>query len=258
MYFRIAKLPHGPTLTYQVKEYCLVRDIISAQKKPLVYEKLFAHQPLLVLNGFSGEGMHLKLMTTTFQNMFPSINVNKTNLNAIRRTLLINYNEDKTIDLRQYAIKIAPTGMSRPVKKLIQGKVPNLSQYKDIEDFLQRSGNLSESEYEQDTPANTVVLPQPISSRGNITSEKSAIRLFELGPRIKLQLMKIEEGVMTGEVLYHDYITKTPEEIAALRAKMKAKKHLKEQRKAQQKNNVERKKKEQKGKGSGAENPDDE
>jgi len=30
-----------------------------------------------------------------------------------------------------------------------------------------------------------------------------------------LQLIKIEEGVGSGEVLYHEYIEKTPEEIEA-------------------------------------------
>lgn len=51
-----------------------------------------------------------------------------------------------------------------------------MSQFQDIDEFVKKSGNLSESEVELDTAANTVVLPQPISSRGNIASEKSAIR----------------------------------------------------------------------------------
>ncbi|KFM62962.1 Suppressor of SWI4 1-like protein, partial [Stegodyphus mimosarum] len=101
MFLRIGKLPHGPTLTFQIKAYSLVRDVISSQKKSIMYEKLFAHHPLLVLNNFSGEGMHFKLMTTMFQNMFPSINVNKANLNAIRRCLLFHYNADDIVDLRQ-------------------------------------------------------------------------------------------------------------------------------------------------------------
>lgn len=48
--------------------------------------------------------------------------------------------------------------------------------------------------------------------------------MFELGPRMKLQLVKIEEGIMTGEVLFHEFIKKTPEEIKALKARIKAKK----------------------------------
>jgi len=42
-------------------------------------------------------------------------------------------------------------------------------------------------------------------------------RLTEIGPRMALQLMKIEEGVCSGETLYHDYIVKSPEEVAAVK-----------------------------------------
>jgi len=39
-----------------------------------------------------------------------------------------------------------------------------------------------------------------------------------------LQLMKIEEGVCSGETLYHDYIVKSPEEVAAAKEMHKQKK----------------------------------
>ncbi len=42
-----------------------------------MHEQQFSHHPLLVLNNFGIEGMHVKLMATMFQNMFPSINVHK-------------------------------------------------------------------------------------------------------------------------------------------------------------------------------------
>ncbi|VEL09633.1 unnamed protein product [Protopolystoma xenopodis] len=35
------------------------------------------------------------------------------------------------------------------------------------------------------------------------SAKKAAIRLIEIGPRITLQLIKIEEGVDSGAVLYH-------------------------------------------------------
>lgn len=44
-------------------------------KKQYVFEEAFKHSPLIVLSKFSGEGMHLKLMTSMFQNMFPTINL---------------------------------------------------------------------------------------------------------------------------------------------------------------------------------------
>ena len=42
------------------------------------------------------------------------------------------------------------------------------------------------------------------------------LRLTEIGPRITLQLMKIEEGVSEGRILYHNYIEKTESEIEEL------------------------------------------
>merc|ERR1719242_2438670 len=39
------------------------------------------------------------------------------------------------------------------------------------------------------------------------------VRLKEIGPRITMHLVKIEEKVNTGKVLYHRFITKTKQEI---------------------------------------------
>jgi len=39
-----------------------------------------------------------------------------------------------------------------------------------------------------------------------------------------LQLMKIEEGVCSGETLFHDYIVKSPGEVAAAKELRKQKK----------------------------------
>lgn len=74
---RLMRLPRGPTLTFKVSNYCLAKDVITALKKPNLEQKQFQYHPLLVMNNFSGEGMHLKLMASMFQNMFPSININK-------------------------------------------------------------------------------------------------------------------------------------------------------------------------------------
>lgn len=52
--------------------------------------------------------------------------------------------------------------------------------------FFTRSGQLSESEAEDD-PGSHVTLPQKLSSRGNLASTQSALRLIELGPRLTLQ-----------------------------------------------------------------------
>lgn len=111
-------------------------------------------------------------------------------MSTIRRCVCLNYNAaTKTIDFRHYAIKVVPVGLTRGVKKLVQAKVPNLSRCSDISDFLSRDGGASESEAEDD-PASHVTLAQKLSSRGNLESGTSAIRLHELGPRITLQVIE--------------------------------------------------------------------
>ncbi|KOB68122.1 Protein Peter pan [Operophtera brumata] len=55
--------------------YSLARDVISSLKKQYVMMRAFQSAPLIVLNSFSGEGMHMKLMASMFQNMFPTINI---------------------------------------------------------------------------------------------------------------------------------------------------------------------------------------
>ena len=60
------------------------------------------------MNNFTGDAKHMELISTTFQNMFPSININKVKLKEIRRVLLLHYNEeDDTIDLRHYTITVS-------------------------------------------------------------------------------------------------------------------------------------------------------
>ena len=109
------------------------------------------------------------------------------NLSNIRRCVCLNYNTaTKTIDFRHYAIKAVPVGLSRGVKKLVQSKVPNLAKCNDFADFLIKP-TMSESEAEDD-PASHVTLPQKLSSRGNHEKGTSAIRLYELGPRLTLQV----------------------------------------------------------------------
>jgi ribosome biogenesis protein SSF1/2 len=61
-----------------------------------------------------------------------------------------------------------------------------------------------------------------------------------------LELVKIEDGLCDGEVLYHTYISKTSEEIAELRKRNIEKKRLKEERKREQEENVQRKEDEKK------------
>ncbi|KAJ4433593.1 hypothetical protein ANN_15903, partial [Periplaneta americana] len=240
-YLKIARLPQGPTLTFWVHSYSLSRDVVSMMKKQFVFEKLFRNAPLIILNNFSGEGLQMKLMASMFQNMFPTINVTKAKLSSIRRCTLLSYNTtSKLIDFRHYAIKAVPVGLSKGVKKLVQSKVPNLGRFEDVSEFISKSGQLSESEAEDD-PESHVTLPQKMPSRGNMPFTQSALRLIELGPRLTLQLKKIEEGLMSGEVLFHEIVEKTEEEKLLIKKKREEKRKVKEKRRKIQEENARKK-----------------
>lgn len=74
---RIMRTPKGPTLTFRIHSYSLSQDILSSAKKQVNADKMYKHPPLIVLNNFTSEENHMKLMATMFQNMFPTINVTK-------------------------------------------------------------------------------------------------------------------------------------------------------------------------------------
>ncbi|XP_006987096.1 suppressor of SWI4 1 homolog [Peromyscus maniculatus bairdii] len=242
VYLKLMRLPGGPTLTFQINKYTLVRDVVSSLRRHRMHEQQFNHPPLLVLNSFGPQGMHIKLMATMFQNLFPSINVHTVNLNTIKRCLLINYNPDsQELDFRHYSIKVVPVGASRGMKKLLQEKFPNMSRLQDISELLATGAGLSESEVEPDGEHNITELPQAVAGRGNMQAQQSAIRLTEIGPRMTLQLIKIQEGVGTGNVLFHSFVHKTEEELQAILAAKEEKLRLKAQRQNQQAANLERK-----------------
>ena len=71
----------------------------------------------------------MKLMRTMFQHMFPSINVKSVKLTECRRVALFHFNkENGTVELRHYAIKASPVGVSKSIKKLLQANIPNLGE----------------------------------------------------------------------------------------------------------------------------------
>lgn len=239
---KIVRMPKGPTLTFRVTQYTLAKDVISLSKKQFVDEESFHQAPLVILNSFSGEGRHLKLMASTFQNMFPPINLSTVQLSSLKRCVLLSYNPvSKLIDLRHYAVTVVPVNLNKGVKKVVTRNIPNMAKFDDIADFVEKGHLLSDSEF--DDEETHVVLPQNLR-RGNLADNKSSLRLHEIGPRVTMRLMKIEDELLTGEVLYHDYIEKDALEVEELRKKRAAKKRLKEQRKLKQEKDQKKKEKE--------------
>jgi ribosome biogenesis protein SSF1/2 len=197
-----------------------------------------------------------------------------------------------TINLRHYAITTRPTGLSRGIRrlnaaeKLITSRekkrkgIPNLGRLEDVADYLldpsaAASGYTSASETEIETDAEVEVLtpkakkvlssaqrkklsqrtPNSDSSRAGRAPEKRAIKLIELGPRMRLRMIKVEEGICGGKVMWHEFLHKTKEEERALERLWERRTIEKEERRQKQKEDVERKKRER-GDGAGKKDGD--
>jgi len=259
---RIAKTPQGPTLTFRVHQFSLARHIQKLQRRPVNINSLTDHPPIVVTNNFgdASAAPQIKLMRITFQNMFPAINVATVRLKECRRVVLFHMIEEKsseeeggeirqTVEVRHYAIKATPVGVNKKVRRLIQTKIPNLNKVQDIADYIAGTANASsavdiasDSEPE-DGNAAVVELTQNYVGRGNKSQSKSALKLVELGPRLSLQLIKVEQGLAEGNVMFHALVHKSPEEAKAIQKKAEQKVLLKKQRREEQERNVERKQK---------------
>eukprot|EP00249_Psilotum_nudum_P013954 c24595_g1_i1 orf=223-1686(+) len=239
-YLRVARCPHGPTLTFKIHSYSLVTDVTRMQLCPRAPASLFKCSPLIVLAGFGSDEDQLKLTTIMFQNIFPAIDVKTVKLATCQRVVLLSYDkETKLIEFRHYAINLQPKGVSRRLRKLVQHrKIPDLRGLKDVSEFVTKIGYGSESEAEDESATVNLVSDY---SRINRASQQSAVKLHEVGPRLTLQLVKVEGGLCSGAVMFHEYVKKTPEEIAAQQENKQRKDALRRQRRAEQEANVQRK-----------------
>ena len=83
--------------------------------------------PLVVLNNFSQSvESHTKLMRVTFQHMFPTINIKTVKLSECRRVVLFHLMDDGNVEMRHYAVRANPVGVSKSVKRIIEAKLPDL------------------------------------------------------------------------------------------------------------------------------------
>jgi ribosome biogenesis protein SSF1/2 len=224
---------------------------------------------------------HLEsLATTVFQSLFPPINPQTMPLKRIRRVLLVNREVSKDDDgtfilnFRHYAITTRSTGVSKQLRRINaaeqflgtkssrKSKVPNLGKLEDIADYM--IGGDGDAGYttdatsgsELDTDAEVEVLdtaPRKVVSRQAAAArddaeveeenvERRAVKLVELGPRMRLRLTKVEEGLCSGKVMWHEYVHKSKEELQELEKRWEKRRQEKEARKKEQKANVEKKK----------------
>ncbi|KAK2750944.1 hypothetical protein FQN57_000018 [Myotisia sp. PD_48] len=199
--------------------------------------------------------------------------------------------ESFSISLRHYAITTKRIDISKRIRRLDPREnrhkdkdkvIPNLGKLNDVADYLLDNGDAgftSASETEIETDAEVEILESSTkkvlnkkelqrmkagekkSSGGSGSNvEKRAVKLVELGPRMKLKLIKVEEGLCGGKVMWHDFVTKSNDETKVMEEAWAKKRKEKELRRKAQKENIERKKALKKGskEGEGDEEEDEE
>lgn len=203
VYYRVAGIPNGPTVTFQVKEFSLMSDVRSNQKRPRSVLSDFQLSPLVVLSGFRKNlddsqnpqlGAGVTITAKVLTNMYPAVDVEKMNVSVCRRVVLYNRNpQTGLIEFRHYAVVSRSAGVSRAVRKLLSvnpNKIPKLGNKRDISEYIENAGAASDSEFEDTQEVSAV---KRNKSSGHHT-EQLALSLVELGPRMTLELVTVEEG----------------------------------------------------------------
>ncbi|KAH8829580.1 rRNA binding protein [Flagelloscypha sp. PMI_526] len=266
---RIVRLSDGPTLSFRVERYSLMKDVSKSRKGARGVGLEYLSAPLLVLSSFpqpgSGTPPHLSLLLKTFQSLYPPLSPKTLALSSARRVVLISYNSDRnTIEWRHYLISVRPVGVSRRVRKLVEGqkadseKVLDLGKERDIADFLLRkkgepgpssdgggyesAASSGASDVEGEGAA--VDLADDYVGRNNRKGSRRAVRLEEVGPRMELKLVKIVDGVpgKEGKVVFHEFVQKTKKEVEIQDKDHRERAKLRKLRREEQERNVARKK----------------
>ncbi|ELK16049.1 Suppressor of SWI4 1 like protein [Pteropus alecto] len=120
--------------------------------------------------------MHMKLMASTFQNLFHRIGVHKVNLNTIKRCLLVNYNAySQELESSHYMFRLQSHSCGR--KSWDEEASPEVLQH--------------------EPPAQQ----QELLATGVVLADR--------------EVMHIQEGVEEQSVLFHNFMHKTLQELQA-------------------------------------------
>lgn len=96
---------------------------------------------------------------------------------------------------------------------------------------LQESEGEEAQESRVQVPEGTHRLP---GLAGKAVPRTTRVQLTEVGPRLELEVIKVEEGLAEGKVLYHKYVSKSGAEAAKQQAEHDEREQLRAQRRRQQ------------------------
>ncbi|MES1902774.1 MAG: hypothetical protein MHPSP_001894, partial [Paramarteilia canceri] len=208
---RVARSPAGPTITFRIKNHAVSQDVRFMKPDASLEAKHFftTSHPFLITSNFNSELGHLKIASVLLQNMFPIFDIEESELKLFKRCAIFNYNEEtQDIDFRHYLKKYfssiikTPLSSNDSISKLSGSGLIKMTDISDISDFVLKSSENNDKN------------ENLLSNNSTSTFEsKYSLRLKEIGPRMKMEIMKIEEDFFDGKVLYHNEIKKSAKEM---------------------------------------------
>jgi hypothetical protein len=105
------------------------------------------------------------------QGMFPALNMAKVRPEHLKRVISFTYNDtNNCIYFRNYRVKLTSVGVSKSIQEILDQKTINFSGFNNFSEYLNAQGGTSKE--------------------GKM---KQSIKLYEVGPRLKLKFFKYEE-----------------------------------------------------------------
>jgi ribosome biogenesis protein SSF1/2 len=171
----ITKFPRGPTVYFNVLRYASMSDVHHGNPDSALVNRSTRTEPFLVLEGFTKSDQD-ETIVSMLQGLFPELHLGHCDLNAMKRVVIASKSEDDTVSLRHYRIQKRDIHVNPALRAIVDGKVPDLSDYESIDDYLMEG----------------------MQSHRKDAKPKSAVHLQEIGPRIDITFSQVETGVFGG------------------------------------------------------------
>ncbi|KAA6401864.1 MAG: hypothetical protein EZS28_002611 [Streblomastix strix] len=174
------------------------------------------------------------------QQMLQQLEDENEEINALTKDLNMKMERDNEIDVFQNKEKIKEEQTDGIKKEIIQLDLNNQDDTdNDKDDDQDRNIKKEEEDIKVDIKEEE---EDELNQLNNANRGKIAVQLSDMGPRIRMKLIKVEDGYFGGEVKYHRYIQKSEAEIKETRERIEKREQERKQRAGEMKAILEGKK----------------
>jgi len=195
-YLRMIRTPKGPTFTFKLTNYELMQEVIDKQQRRPSWKPATSKPAVFVARGLNSTKPHHKLASALFQGVFPALSVEEASTRDLKRMVYMWYNAScDTFEFRHFSSKISSIMPGDDVEKL-------------------------QAEY---------LLDNKSFSCASVVEDRKLV-VWEVGPRITMELIRIDEGLPdmkgSGSLIYY----KPPPNGTKLSSKKRLRSEKKEER----------------------------